>query len=153
MLDFDRALTDELVRRCFFQRVRRFILRQSLHPAFRAAARQTERTEALWRPAWPRLQPQSERSAAMGLSLLLAADVLQLQAGQLPLSTGDADADGERCRDFFACHRLLRWAAFDLPDLVAPEPRPCDQDPPPGLRQPPAALQSPHPRTGGTPWI
>ena len=118
MLHFDLTQARELARLCFFQRVRAFIREQSHHCAFVARAQGPEPSEALWAPLWPALQAQGAHDAAVGLAFALACDALGLSPTQALAPIG-APADPPLAMKLFLARRgLLRFSAFDCPELT-----------------------------------
>ena len=108
-----------LVRAHFFQKVVAFIAEQSSIPGYRAIALDRELREGLWLPHWPRLRDEPEHDAALFMCFLLAcsmSDIDTERAANVARQTADPEMS---MKTFLAERGLLRFSAFELPELTA----------------------------------
>ena len=109
-----------LIRAHFFGRVAAFICDQTTDPAYRAAALDDARRTALWSQHWPALRQSSEHDAALFMCFLLACATLGVdatRAGEAVRQTSDPETS---MKLFLSERGLLRFSAFDVPDLTRP---------------------------------
>jgi hypothetical protein len=110
----------ELTREHFFQKVAAFVREQSSIPAYRECASDRDRRDALWRPHWARLSVQPEHDAALFMCFLLACSMLEIDTERAAHAALHA-ADPEMSMKLFLSERgLLRFSAFELPELTVP---------------------------------
>jgi hypothetical protein len=110
-----------MARERFFARVSAFILEQSTHTAYRTLAADARRRRLLWEPEWPALAGQPERDAAMFLCFVLACAVLGIDLAHGSRVARGAPDLGFSMRTFLCEHGLLRFSAFDVPELTRPQ--------------------------------
>ena len=124
MIQISEGQMADLVRLHFFQKVAAFIGEQSALPAYREIARDAARREALWAPHWPRLSAEPEHDAALFMCFLLACSLLGIDPARAA-SAARRTADPEMSMKTFLAERgLLRFSAFELPQLTAHDGEP-----------------------------
>jgi hypothetical protein len=109
-----------LARAQFFERVAAFIREQSTHEAFRAAALDAGLRESLWKPHWERLSKEPEAAAALFLCFVLGCTALGADPKRGAALALQAREPALSMKSFLANNGLLRFSAFDVPDLTRP---------------------------------
>jgi hypothetical protein len=104
----------------FFSRVAEFVCEQTTVGAYRDAALDQTLRAALWTPHWPTLRQATEHDAALFMCFLLACHVLGIDVGRAAAAVRQA-SQPEMSMKLFLCERgLLRFSAFDVPELTRP---------------------------------
>ena len=104
----------------FFGRVAAFVCEQTTDPAFRAAALDRPARTALWLPHWPTLRQASEHDAALFMCFLLACATLQIDVARAATAVRQASHPEQSMKLFLSERGLLRYSAFDVPDITRP---------------------------------
>ena len=107
-----------LTRQHFFGRVVTFIHQQTTHDGYRHAAADVHARNELWAHFWPELADEPEALAAMYLCFVLACRTLGLDTEQGVAIARSAQDPVFSLKTFFSTHRLLRFSAFDVPELM-----------------------------------
>jgi hypothetical protein len=120
MLHFDTAQMAAITQAHFFSRVAEFIRDQTPVPAYRQAALDTTLRTSLWAPHWNTLRQATEHDAALFMCFLLGCATLGVDA-TLAAESVRRSAQPEMGMKLFLSERgLLRFSAFDVPDLTRP---------------------------------
>ncbi len=120
MLHFDTAQMAAITQAHFFSRVAQFIRDQTPDTAFRQAALDTTLRTALWAPHWPTLRDASEHDAALFMCFLLGCAAQGVDATRAAEAVRQSAQPEHRMKLFLSERGLLRYAAFDVPDLTRP---------------------------------
>lgn len=120
MIQITERQMASITRNYFFGRVSAFILEQSTQEMFRAVAANTALREDVWLMEWDWLKNEPERLAAMYLCFLLACRALDLDSRRGLLIARGARDPAFSIKTFLSKHGLLRFSAFDVPELTRP---------------------------------
>jgi hypothetical protein len=120
MLHFDTAQMSAITQAHFFSRVAQFICDQTTVAAYRQAALDTALRTALWAPHWPTLRDASEHDAALFMCFLLACATLGVDATRAAEAVRQSSQPETSMKLFLSERGLLRFSAFDVPDLTRP---------------------------------
>jgi UDP-N-acetylmuramyl pentapeptide synthase len=120
MLHFDTAQMAAITQAHFFSRVAEFIRNQTTVGAYREAASDTTLRTALWAPHWSTLRSASEHDAALFMCFLLACATLGLDATRAAEAVRQSSQPETRMKLFLSERGLLRFSAFDVPELTHP---------------------------------
>jgi hypothetical protein len=120
MLHFDTAQMSAITQAHFFSRVAEFIRDQTTIPAYRQAAQDTSLRTALWAPHWPTLRVASEHDAALFMCFLLACATLGVDSTRAAEAVRQSSQPETSMKLFLSERGLLRFSAFDVPDLTRP---------------------------------
>ena len=120
MLHFDTAQMSAITQAHFFSRVAEFIRDQTTVPSYRQAAQDTTLRTALWAPHWPTLRDASEHDAALFMCFLLACATLGVDATRAAEAVRQSSQPETSMKLFLSERGLLRYAAFDVPELTRP---------------------------------
>ena len=120
MRHVDPAQMAAITQAHFFQRVAAFVHDQTTSPAFRAAALDSGRRNALWTPHWPRLRHATEHDAALFMCFLLGCAALGVDATRATEAVRQSSQPEMSMKLFLSERGLLRFSAFDVPDLTRP---------------------------------
>ena len=120
MLHFDTAQMAAITQAHFFSRVAQFIRDQTGVAAYRQAALDTMLRTALWAPHWPALRDASEHDAALFMCFLLACATLGVDADRATQAVRQSPQPETSMKLFLSERGLLRFSAFDVPDLTRP---------------------------------
>ena len=120
MLHFDTAQMSAITQAHFFSRVAEFIRDQTTVAAYRQAAMDTSLRTALWAPHWPTLRDASEHDAALFMCFLLACDALGVDSTRAAEAVRQSSQPETSMKLFLSERGLLRFSAFDVPDLTRP---------------------------------
>jgi hypothetical protein len=104
----------------FFARVAQFIREQALVAAYRDAASDVPLRTALWAPHWPALRAATEHDAALLMCFLLACATLSIDEARAAAAVRRSARPAANMKLFLSERGLLRFSAFDVPELVAP---------------------------------
>lgn len=117
-MHIDARQMEALTREYFFGRIATFILEQSTHGEYRAAVSDVPTRNALWVEHWPTFADESEALAAMYLCFVLACRTLGLDPEQGVAIARSAHDPAFSLKTFFSMRGLLRFSAFDVPELM-----------------------------------
>ncbi len=117
-MQIDALQMKALTRDYFFGRVATFIRQQTVHDGYRKAVSDVLARNALWAHHWPALADESESMAAMYLCFVLACRTLGLDPEQGVAIARSAHDPAFSFKTFFATRGLLRFSAFDVPELM-----------------------------------
>jgi hypothetical protein len=117
-MQIDALQMKALTRDYFFGRVATFIRQQTTHEGYRKAVSDAEARNALWAHHWPSLSEASESMAAMYLCFVLACRTLGLDPEKGVAIARSAQDPAFSFKSFFETHGLLRFSAFDVPELM-----------------------------------
>jgi hypothetical protein len=120
MLHFDTAQMAAITQAHFFSRVAEFIRDQTTVAAYRQAALDTTLRAALWAPHWSTLREASEHDAALFMCFLLACATLGVDATRAAEAVRQSSQPETSMKLFLSERGLLRFSAFDVPDLTRP---------------------------------
>jgi hypothetical protein len=120
MLHFDTAQMAAITQAHFFSRVAEFVRDQTTVAAYRKAALDTTLRTALWAPHWPTLRDASEHDAALFMCFLLACATLGVDATRAAAAVRQTSQPEMSMKLFLSERGLLRFSAFDVPDLTRP---------------------------------
>lgn len=120
MLQLDAAQMAAVTQSHFFARVADFVCAQSRVGAFRDAARDKPLRSALWAPHWPALREATERDAALFMCFLLACATLHIDVPRAAAAIRQSTDPGTSMKLFLSERGLLRFSAFDVPELTRP---------------------------------
>jgi|GEM_PF-1001333 len=120
MLHFDTAQMAAITQAHFFSRVAEFIRDQTGVAAYRQAAMDTMLRTELWAPHWPTLRNASEHDAALFMCFLLACATLGVDANRATEAVRQSTQPETSMKLFLSERGLLRFSAFDVPDLTRP---------------------------------
>lgn len=120
MLHFDTAQMSAITQAHFFSRVAEFIRHQTTVAAYRQAAQDTSLRTALWAPHWPTLREASEHDAALFMCFLLACAALGVDSTRAAEAVRQSAQPETSMKLFLSERGLLRFSAFDVPDLTRP---------------------------------
>jgi hypothetical protein len=120
MLHFDTAQMSAITQAHFFSRVAEFIRHQTTVAAYRQAALDTALRTALWAPHWPTLRDASEHDAALFMCFLLACATLGVDGTRAAEAVRQSSQPETSMKLFLSERGLLRFSAFDVPDLTRP---------------------------------
>jgi hypothetical protein len=123
MLHFDTAQMSAITQAHFFSRVAEFIRDQTTVAAYRQAAQDTSLRTALWAPHWPTLREASEHDAALFMCFLLACATLGVDSTRAAEAVRQSTQPETSMKLFLSERGLLRFSAFDVPDLTRPGAR------------------------------
>jgi hypothetical protein len=107
----------------FFDRVASFIRPQTTHDGYRKAVSDVPARNALWAYHWPSLADEPESLAAMYLCFVLACRTLGLDPEHGVVIARSAQNPTFSLKTFFSTHGLLRFSAFDVPELMQEDAR------------------------------
>ena len=117
-MQIDARQMKALTRDYFFGRVATFILQQTTHDGFRDAVSDVPTRNALWVEHWPAFAGEPEALAAMYLCFVLACRTLGLDPEQGLAIARSAHDPAFSLKTFFSTRGLLRFSAFDVPELM-----------------------------------
>jgi hypothetical protein len=120
MLHFDTAQMAAITQAHFFSRVAEFIRDQTTVPAYRQAALDTALRTSLWAPHWSTLRDATEHDAALFMCFLLACATLGVDATHAAQAVRQTSEPETSMKLFLSERGLLRFSAFDVPDLTRP---------------------------------
>ncbi len=120
MLHFDTAQMAAITQAHFFSRVAEFIRDQTPIPAYRQAALDTALRTSVWAPHWPTLRDATEHDAALFMCFLLACATLGIDVARAAAAVRQSTQPEQSMKLFLAERGLLRFSAFDVPDLTRP---------------------------------
>ena len=120
MLHFDTAQMAAITQAHFFSRVAEFIRDQTTVPAYRQAALDTTLRTSLWAPHWSTLRDATEHDAALFMCFLLACATLGVDATRAAEAVRQSSQPETSMKLFLSERGLLRFSAFDVPDLTRP---------------------------------
>ena len=120
MLHFETAQMAAITQAHFFSRVAAFVADQTTVGAYRQAALDTPLRTALWAPHWPTLRNASEHDAALFMCFLLGCAVLGVDATRAAAAVRQTSQPETSMKLFLSERGLLRFSAFDVPDLTRP---------------------------------
>jgi hypothetical protein len=120
MLHFDTAQMAAITQAHFFSRVAEFIRDQTTVQAYRQAALDTTLRTALWAPHWGTLRDATEHDAALFMCFLLACATLGVDATRAAEAVRQSSQPEMSMKLFLSERGLLRFSAFDVPDLTRP---------------------------------
>ncbi len=120
MLHFDTAQMAAITQAHFFSRVAEFVRAQTTVDAFRQAALDTRLRTELWAPHWPALREASEHDAALFMCFLLACHTLGVDSARAAEAVRQSSQPETSMKLFLSERGLLRFSAFDVPDLTRP---------------------------------
>jgi hypothetical protein len=120
MLHFDTAQMAAITQAHFFSRVAEFVRDQTTVAAYRQAALDTTLRTALWAPHWPTLRNASEHDAALFMCFLLACATLGVDSTRAAEAVRQSSQPETSMKLFLSERGLLRFSAFDVPDLTRP---------------------------------
>ena len=120
MLHFDTAQMAAITQAHFFSRVAEFVRDQTTVAAYAQAALDTTLRTALWAPHWPTLRDASEHDAALFMCFLLACATLGVDATRAAAAVRQTAQPEMSMKLFLSERGLLRFSAFDVPDLTRP---------------------------------
>jgi hypothetical protein len=120
MLHFDTAQMAAITQAHFFSRVAEFIREQTGVAAYRHAAMDVPLRTALWAPHWPTLRDASEHDAALFMCFVLACATLGVDANRAADAVRQSSQPETSMKLFLSERGLLRFSAFDVPDLTRP---------------------------------
>jgi hypothetical protein len=123
MLHFDTAQMAAITQAHFFSRVAEFIRDQTTVPAYRQAALDTTLRTALWASHWGTLRDATEHDAALFMCFLLACATLGVDATRAAEAVRQSSQPETSMKLFLSERGLLRFSAFDVPDLTRPGAR------------------------------
>jgi hypothetical protein len=122
-MQIDALQMKALTRDYFFGRVATFIRQQTTHDGYRDAVSDVPERNALWAEHWPALADEPEGLAAMYLCFVLACRTLGLDPGQGVAIARSAPDPAFSMKTFFSTRGLLRFSAFDVPELLQEDAR------------------------------
>ena len=122
MLHFDTAQMAAITQAHFFSRVAEFIRDQTGVAAYRQAAMDTMLRTELWAPHWSTLRNATEHDAALFMCFLLACSTLGVDANRATEAVRQSTQPETSMKLFLSERGLLRFSAFDVPDLTRPGP-------------------------------
>lgn len=117
-MQIDTLQMKAMTRDYFFGRVATFIRQQTTHDGYTRAVSDAAARDALWARHWPALSGEPEAMAAMYLCFVLACDALGLDPGQGLAIARSAQDPAFSLKTFFSTRGLLRFSAFDVPELM-----------------------------------
>jgi hypothetical protein len=117
-MKIDACQIEALTREHFFGRVATFILQQTTHVEYRCAVSNVPARDELWGHYWPQFVAEPEALAAMYLCFVLACRALGLDPGEGVAIARSAEQPAFSLKTFLATHGLLRFSAFDVPELM-----------------------------------
>jgi len=120
MLHIGSAQMAAITRSHFFARVAAFVGEHTTAAAYRAAAADPVLRRAVWTPHWPGLCARSEHDAALAMCFLLACATLGVDEARASAALRDSADPELGMKLFLSRHGLLRFSAFDVPELVTP---------------------------------
>jgi hypothetical protein len=120
MLHFDTAQMAAITQAHFFSRVAEFVRDQTTVPAYRQAALDTTLRTALWAPHWSTLRDASEHDAALFMCFLLGCAALGVDPVRATEAVRQSLQPETSMKLFLSERGLLRYSAFDVPDLTRP---------------------------------
>lgn len=120
MMHFDTAQMAAITQAHFFSRVAEFVRRQTTVDAFRQAALDTRLRTELWAPHWPALREATEHDAALFMCFLLACHTLGVDSARAAEAVRQSSQPETSMKLFLSERGLLRFSAFDVPDLTRP---------------------------------
>jgi hypothetical protein len=120
MQHFDTAQMAAITQAHFFSRVAEFVRDQTTVAAYRQAALDTPLRTALWVPHWPVLRDASEHDAALFMCFLLACATLGIDVGRAAAAVRQSTRPEMSMKLFLSERGLLRFSAFDVPELTRP---------------------------------
>lgn len=120
MLHVDSAQMAAITQAHFFDRVAAFVCDQTTVAAYRAAALDQQQRRALWAPHWPTLRHATEHDAALFMCFLLACATLGIDVARAATAVRQASQPEQSMKLFLAERGLLRFSAFDVPELTRP---------------------------------
>ena len=120
-MQIDALQMKTLTREHFFGRVATFIQQQTTHDGFRADVSDVIARNELWAHYWPELSDEPEALAAMFLCFVLACRTLGLDPKEGVALARSAEDAAFSLKTFLSTHRLLRFSAFDVPQLTREE--------------------------------
>jgi hypothetical protein len=118
MLHFDTAQMAAITQAHFFSRVAEFIRNQTPVAAYRQAASDTTLRTAVWAPHWSALRHACEHDAALFMCFLLACVALGVDAIRAAEAVRQSSQPETRMKLFLSERGLLRFSAFDVPELT-----------------------------------
>jgi hypothetical protein len=121
MLHFETAQMAAITQAHFFSRVAQFVRDQTTVAAYRQAALDTTLRTELWAPHWPALRDASEHDAALFMCFLLACATLGIDATRAAAAVRQTSQPEMSMKLFLSERGLLRFSAFDVPDLTRPD--------------------------------
>ncbi len=104
----------------FFARVAEFVCEQTAVAAYRDAALDVAQRTALWTPHWPALRHATEHDAALFMCFLLACATLGIDVGRAAAAVRQSSQPEMSMKLFLSERGLLRFSAFDVPELTRP---------------------------------
>ncbi|MBC7666572.1 MAG: hypothetical protein H7276_22750 [Caulobacter sp.] len=107
-----------MTREYFFARVASFIVDQSPHAGYRALASDPSRRSELWLSDWVWLATESEQIAAMFMWFVLGCAALGLDPQHGVALARQAPDPGFSIKTFLSERGLVRFSAFDTPELT-----------------------------------
>ncbi len=107
----------------FFDRVAAFIRQQTTHDGYRDAVSDVPARNALWAQYWPGLADEPEALAAMYLCFVLACRTLGFDPQQGVVIARRSDDPAFSLKTFLSTRGLLRFSAFDVPELLQEDAR------------------------------
>ena len=120
MMHFDTAQMAAITQAHFFSRVAEFVRHQTTVDAFRQAALDTRLRTELWVPHWPTLRDATEHDAALFMCFLLACHTLGVDSARAAEAVRQSSQPETSMKLFLSERGLLRFSAFDVPDLTRP---------------------------------
>lgn len=120
MMHFDTAQMAAITQAHFFSRVAEFVRHQTTVDAFRQAALDTRLRTELWAPHWPALREASEHDAVLFMCFLLACHTLGVDSARAAEAVRQSSQPETSMKLFLSERGLLRFSAFDVPDLTRP---------------------------------
>ena len=97
-----------------------FVRDQTTVAAYRQAALDTTLRTELWAPHWPTLRHASEHDAALFMCFLLGCAALGVDATRAAEAVRQSSQPENSMKLFLSERGLLRYSAFDVPDLTRP---------------------------------
>ena len=120
MMHFDTDQMAAITQAHFFSRVAEFVRHQTTVDAFRQAALDTRLRTELWAPHWPTLRDATEHDAALFMCFLLACHTLGVDSARAAEAVRQSSQPETSMKLFLSERGLLRFSAFDVPDLTRP---------------------------------
>jgi hypothetical protein len=120
MLHFDAAQMAAITQAHFFSRVAEFVREQTTVAAYRDAAFDKPLRTSLWAPHWPTLRDATEHDAALFMCFLLACATLRIDVSRATTAIRQSTHPEMSMKLFLSERGLLRFSAFDLPELTKP---------------------------------
>jgi hypothetical protein len=121
MLQFDAAQMAAMTQAHFFSRVAEFIRTQTTVAAYRDAALDKPLRASLWAPHWPTLRDSTEHDAALFMCFLLACATLRIDIPRASAALRESTRPEMSMKLFLSERGLLRFSAFDVPELTRPD--------------------------------